>query len=528
MAKIGLRKIRVFVALLAFISLLLTFLGIQAEGISHVSNFFLHLQLLPALLKFTVSFSLIAIISFLCILLLSFVFGRFYCSTICPLGALQDLIWRTGSLFRKKKSRRFNYQPSSKRILRYGLLLLTLIFWVSGSLLLINLLDPYSSFGKISVAIFRPAFIWLNNQLAFILENFNVFSVAPIDLKWLPTNVLIVSAALFLLIVVLSLWRGRLFCNTLCPAGALMGIFAEKSLFRIYFDEAACNQCRKCERKCKAECIDPVSKTIDTGRCVLCFNCLDSCDRDGIKYGLVRKSKEVVVPEQPHDIGKRSFLLSLGAAMVSLPLLGKKSFSQNNQHPGFVPTASNNPVTPPGSQGYEHFTSACVACYLCVSACPTHVIVPSFFDYGLKGFMQPKLDYHSSFCNFECTRCGEVCPTSAILPLALEQKKTTQIGIAHFIPESCVVVVNGTDCGACSEHCPTKAVEMVPYGSLRIPKVNPNICIGCGACEYACPTSPYKAIYVESNVEHKTALKPETLPADEEKPNDGATEEFPF
>ena len=134
------------------------------------------------------------------------------------------------------------------------------------------------------------------------------------------------------------------------------------------------------------------------------------------------------------------------------------------------------------------------------------------------------MDYHKGFCNYECIRCIEVCPSGALLPLTPEAKKLTQIGKVNFIKENCIVETEKTDCGACSEHCPTKAVQMVPYtGNLVIPEINNEICVGCGACEYACPTKPYKAIFVDGNPVHQDAKKPE-----EEELQVQELEEFPF
>ena len=115
------------------------------------------------------------------------------------------------------------------------------------------------------------------------------------------------------------------------------------------------------------------------------------------------------------------------------------------------------------------------------------------------------MNYAASYCNFDCVICGHVCPTGAILPLDVENKKHVQIGKAYFNKNDCVVVTKKKDCGACSEHCPTKAVTMVPYGQLVLPDVKEDLCIGCGACEHACPAYPNKAIYVISNSVHLTA-----------------------
>jgi ferredoxin len=108
--------------------------------------------------------------------------------------------------------------------------------------------------------------------------------------------------------------------------------------------------------------------------------------------------------------------------------------------------------------------------------------------------------------------------------LTVEEKVTTQTGVVRFEKDNCIVFIDETACGSCSEHCPTQAVKMVPYkGELTIPETVPDICIGCGACEYACPVTPYKSIVVDGHPEHATAQKPEEVEL-EEKP----LEDFPF
>jgi ferredoxin len=189
-----------------------------------------------------------------------------------------------------------------------------------------------------------------------------------------------------------------------------------------------------------------------------------------------------------------------------------------------IPVVRKHPVTPPGSISIAHFTGACTACYLCVTRCPGKVIEPGMAVYGKVGVLMPHLSNRQGYCNFQCTVCGEVCPTGAILPLTREEKKQAQVGRVHFIRENCIVITQKTECGACSEHCPTKAVNMVVENGLRVPVVNPDICVGCGACEYACPSLPHKSIYVEGNPVHGVAKKPKT----EKIKAPSVDEDFPF
>jgi ferredoxin len=152
------------------------------------------------------------------------------------------------------------------------------------------------------------------------------------------------------------------------------------------------------------------------------------------------------------------------------------------------------------------------------------VLKPSLFEYGVFGMMQPFMDYNASFCNYKCTRCTEICPNGAILPLTAEEKITTQTGVVRFEKQNCIVFVKETACGSCSEHCPTKAIRMVPYrNELTIPEVTPEICVGCGACEYACPVTPYKAVVIDGHQIHKKAKKPEEKELETEPLDD-----FPF
>lgn len=222
------------------------------------------------------------------------------------------------------------------------------------------------------------------------------------------------------------------------------------------------------------------------------------------------------------DKSRRQFLLGGAIAVSSLCL---KSCDNPQTHP-YLDEDSALPVSPPGSESIDHFTQYCTACHLCVNECPSQVLKPTWLDYGIEGVFQPKLDFDDAFCRYLCVRCSEVCPTGAIKPISLEEKKTLQIGRVELIFDLCIVKTDKKDCGACAEHCPTQAVSMKPYKRyLMRPVIDVDLCVGCGACEYICPVKPHRAIVVVANRVHLQASKPETTPAQDEFI---LQEEFPF
>ncbi|NJM16650.1 MAG: 4Fe-4S dicluster domain-containing protein [Bacteroidales bacterium] len=227
------------------------------------------------------------------------------------------------------------------------------------------------------------------------------------------------------------------------------------------------------------------------------------------------------------DLSKRR---SLRHIVASLGLIGltTKTLAQESRvkvtKASKVKEKKSCTVSPPGSGSVKNFNNNCTSCHLCVSACPSGVLQPSVLQYGMAGINQPFMDYKANYCQYECVRCSEVCPTGAILKMGLQEKKTTQIGKVYLEWNNCVVNIENTACGSCSEHCPTQAVHMVEHnGKLTKPEIDPDLCIGCGACEYACPTKPYKAIYVNGNPVHLTAKIPEAKALEVEMQDD-----FPF
>ena len=515
-----LKKIRVGVSVLFFTALAALFLDFSGILSPAYTGYITYLQFIPSLLKFIDVFNLAAT-GFIVVFILTLLFGRVYCSSICPLGTLQDII----SFINKKLHRRKYFNLSTPHnLLRYSFLALAVLFFLSGSMFAFTILDPYSNFGRIVTQLFKPVLVAGNNFLAAILEHFKNYSVYPVQYKNPGIVLLLLPLFFFALVFWLSFRHGRLFCNTVCPVGTLLGLVSRLSFFKIKIIEDNCISCNLCERVCKSGCIDKKNKILDFSRCVSCYNCFTVCPSNGIKFSTPLGKSAVEKPREI-DLKKREFV-----AGIILFALGTKgiAFAQQKIIPkklSTVPDLKKYPVSPPGSISIEHLTGTCTACHLCISACPTKVLQPSFLEYGILGIMQPRMDYRTNFCNFDCTVCGEVCPTGSILPLAREKKKLTQIGKVKFIKENCVVYTEKTDCGACAEQCPTKAVTMVPYENIKAPDIKDDYCIGCGACEFACPTKPYKAIFVEGNTSHLIAKKKEEKKI-EKKVNREA--DFPF
>lgn len=487
-----LKRIRVTLAVVFFA--LTTFLFLDFSNLLPAPfNVLAEIQFIPALL----SGSFVVLIA---LLLLTLLLGRVYCSVVCPLGIYQDIAaWFSKRLTKRKK---YNYSKG-KKMLRYGTLIVTFIAFFAGATILLSLLDPYSAYGRMVTNLFKPAYMAGNNILAGILNGMGNFSLYNVDIYLLSLSSLIVGILTFLVIGILA-WRyGRTYCNTLCPVGTILGFLSQFSFLKIRIDEKSCNHCGQCATKCKASCIDSKNNQIDYSRCVSCYDCIQVCKQKSIRYSFVQKKKQTATATTP-DSSKRMFLTVLGStALIAPAKIYAKGFSKLKTNRAIT---KKHPLSPPGSKSAEHLLHHCTACHLCVAKCPSHVLKPAFTEYGLGGMMQPRMDFTKGFCNYTCTICSNTCPNGAIEKLTQEEKVVVQMGQAQFVKTNCIVYTDQTSCGACSEHCPTQAVHMIPYlDGLTIPSVNTAICVGCGGCEYICPAAPYKAIYVEGNPVHLRA-----------------------
>ena len=202
------------------------------------------------------------------------------------------------------------------------------------------------------------------------------------------------------------------------------------------------------------------------------------------------------------DIGRRKVLA--GAAIG----LGGACLSQVH------PQASGrtfNPVLirPPGAVGEDEFLSRCIRCGECIKVCPTNVIQPASLQAGIEGMWTPVLDMDIGYCEYECTLCGQVCPTGAIRKLSAEEKKKIKIGQAFVDKNRCLPYAFGRPCIVCEEHCPVTdkaiSVEEVEVKNdegekvvVQQPHIDPELCVGCGICQNKCPIKDRSGIYVTS------------------------------
>lgn len=493
-----LKTIRQAAAIIFFAMITLLFLdftGTAARWFGWTAK----IQLLPALLALNVGAIVLLVV-------LTLLFGRVYCSVICPLGVMQDGFGRIGKMVRKN---RYTYSKA-KNLLRYtmlGLMVIAILLGISG---LVALLAPYSAYGRIAQTLLSPVWIWCNNLLASWAESKESYMFYTVDYRPISIVTLTVAVVTLVTLAVLAYRNGRTYCNTICPVGTVLGLLSRFSLLRPVIDTTKCNSCGLCTRNCKASCINGKEHTIDYSRCVACMDCISKCHKGAISYSLRRK---VSAPsagrgvEQAADESRRQFL-TVGSVIATTALLHAKEKTVDGGLAVIadkkIPTR-RTPIVPPGAGSISNLRSHCTACQLCVSACPNGVLRPSTDPESL---MQPESSYERGYCRPECTRCSNVCPAGAIRPVDRADKSSIQIGHAVWVKDNCIPLTDGVECGNCARHCPSGAITMVPSvvdddNSPKIPVVNTEKCIGCGACENLCPARPFSAIYVEGHECHR-------------------------
>ena len=251
------RKIRIAIAIIFFAGITLLFVGVPS--LASWLGWMPKLQFLPAVMALNV---LVIVL----VLALTLLFGRIYCSTICPLGVFQDGISRVRvTLGRLRKNRKPFHFRKEHKWLRYGIWVLFVAAIAAGVQSFVAILAPYSAYGR-------------------IVESVAHFKAGP---------VLAVAAATLLVVGLLAFFTGREYCNSICPVGTTLSFFSRFAIFRPVIAADKCKNCRLCEVNCKASCIDIANHKIDYSRCVVCFDCIGNCKFDALKYRIYHGSGAV-------------------------------------------------------------------------------------------------------------------------------------------------------------------------------------------------------------------------------------------
>ena len=433
--------------------------------------------------------------------LLTLLFGRFFCGWICPMGSLIDacrmLFGRPGG----------SPEPGRRQLKH-----LLLFFFLAAALLglpLAGYLDPFSLLVRGFTFAVQPGldhaattfFTWSYHHLptwanALIEPIYTLLKkgLLPFNAKVYELSIL----SLFILLGALALSRleSRFFCRKICPLGALFALCARFSLFRLVGGNGNCSPCRLCRDICRMGAIDE-HRSIHSGECILCLDCLTRCPRDRIQYRM--RSPAAKLATQPMNLSRRAVITSMAAGALAPLTLPARPMARH---------ADPALIRPPGALAESEFLGLCVRCGECMKVCIGNALQPAWLKAGLEGLFTPTLIGRIGYCEFNCTLCGQVCPTGAIRQLTREEKHHTVLGRAHFDKNRCLPYL-GTPCIVCEEHCPTpdkaikfREIETVNSRGKKIfvrqPYVVEELCIGCGICENKCPLPGQAAVLLTS------------------------------
>lgn len=426
------------------------------------------------------------------VLLLVFVFGNFFCGWFCPMGTTIDFFDRI--LFREKKwARGFSDQPL--RRLRYGVF----IFSMAAGLMawqVMYLLDPISLITRTLIISFYPLTIFIYNHLLPEIQHFlpkNPSIISSIPLPLFKVNLFIF--VFFILLLALGAIRKRFWCRYLCPLGTLFSIFSRLRIVRRSVTDD-CTRCQKCVKDCPVGAIpEATPQGYRRQDCIACFKCLE-CPPGAVSFhfGLPRwKTVDGVNLSRRYVLGSLTFGF-LSALMIKVNPLQTESGLKNNRL-----------VRPPGSLQEEEFVSVCTGCGECLKVCPNNALQSTLLEAGLAGLYTPRLVPRIGYCEEFCNFCGRICPTEAIRPLPIEEKRLIQIGVAHIDKTRCIAWDTEKICLVCNEQCSYLAIV---GDEKKRPIVKEEKCTGCGICENKCPVDGEAAIIVYSSGVQKK-LKPE-------------------
>lgn len=418
------RYLRVGIVAIAGMLMILAF-----AGVCYPIKIF-DIQLSALLQRLLVDFSLTAVVLLAGLLLMTLLFGRIYCSTLCPLGLYQEMLmfcFRSKTSFQKKRPYKYFLAAAI-----FGAL-------VGGTAYLVSLTDPYT---------------WVGSAAGG---------------TWF-------GVILLVLIAVLVWFKGRIFCANICPVGTVLGLFAKHAINQIRLKADDCVACGLCVSKCPTGSIDIQNKTVNNETCVKCFKCLNACKRGGLSYGRMPSETAAFSPV------RRKLLVS-GAVVAVFALAVKGGIEISKAAAARIKKV----ILPPGADSPETFVNRCLNCNLCVQNCPMKIISKANEE-----FPAVHISYSDRFCAYDCNKCSQICPSGAIKRLSLAEKQKLQMGKAVLEEDKCIKcglcvmkcprqIIKKQDggfpqisaeecigCGVCQSACPVKAITIFAVERQKI------------------------------------------------------------
>ena len=427
------------------------------------------------------------------VLLLAIVFGNFFCGWFCPMGASIDFMQHL--LFREKR-RKKAFDDQALRRLRYGVFFFVLAAGLMAWQLL-YLLDPISLITRtLVISLYPPAILVFNHLLPWVEKILprNPYIISAIPLPLFKVNLFIF--VIFVGILALGVIRKRFWCRYLCPLGTLFSVVSRFRIFRRTVTDD-CTRCLKCVKDCPVGAIpEEMPQQVRQQDCISCFKCLE-CPPKAVSFNFGSPSWKTT---EPVSLSRRYVLGSLAFGFVSALIIKTNPLQSESG------LKNSRLIRPPGSLPEEEFVAACTGCGECLKVCPNNALQSTLLEAGLAGLYTPRLVPRIGYCEELCDFCGRVCPTEAIRPVTMEEKRLLQIGVAHIDKTRCIAWDTDKICLVCNEQCSYQAII---GDEKKRPIVKEEKCTGCGICENKCPVDGEAAIIVHaSGVQKKLTPEP--------------------
>jgi polyferredoxin len=417
----------------------------------------------------------------LILIVLTLLFGRFFCGYLCPLGTLLDLFSK------RLTNNRPRFVEQLRGIKFYLLIGLTVAALCGANAL--YLFDPLVILTRTATILLYP--------LSIFLANLSLDWLRPLaDARgWIALTYLhydqpffsmsLVTGIIFITILLLNCITPRFWCRYLCPLGALLALFSRFGMFKRIVNNR-CTSCMKCQEMCPMGAINDDPQKVQASECLQCRTCRIICPKDAISFRAIYSPFHEDA-QRTVDITRRGFLYALsGGSITSFFLFNNPAKKKR----------SDKLIRPPGAIPEEVFLNTCIRCSECMKVCITNTLQPILFEGGLEGLWTPRANLRFAACEQTCNLCGKACPTQAIRDLEIEEKKHAKIGTAVILKEKCLVWEQDRACLICDEQCPYNAIVFKVVDGFRRPFVLENKCNGCGFCEHKCPIEGEAAIVV--------------------------------